>query len=499
MTYILSIDAGTTGVTVLLINKETNVIAKAYRELKQYYPHSGWVEHDSEELILKTKDAIKEVITIVSPSEISGIGITNQRETIVLWDKKTGKPINNAIVWQCRRTTERCNELKQQGLEKTIKEKTGLVLDPYFSATKIEWILQNIVNCVDELGGEAIHDILCGTIDTWLVWNLTKEKVHVTDTSNASRTMLFNIHTKEWDEELLSLFNISRTMLPTVKQSSEVYGYLEINGVKIPIAGIAGDQQAALFGQCCFDAGTIKNTYGTGCFLLLNTGEKAIASHNLLTTIAWTINNKTIYALEGSVFIAGAAVQWLRDGLKIIKTAEETEILAHSLKENENVYFVPALTGLGCPYWDPNARGMIIGITRGTTSTHIARATLEGIAYQTKDIIETMKKEAGIEIKELKADGGAAANGFLMQFQADILDTKIIVPKNRETTALGAAFLAGLAIGFWKDQNEIKQYWQKEKEFVSTMSSEKRKRLYNKWKNAVERCNGWNKTISEES
>ncbi|MEK6921098.1 MAG: glycerol kinase GlpK [Nanoarchaeota archaeon] len=493
MKYILSIDAGTTGVTVLLINKETTVIAKAYRELKQYYPQAGWVEHDPEELILKTKECIREIVTIVSLDEIRGIGITNQRETIVMWDKKTGKPIHNAIVWQCRRTTERCNQLKEQGYEKTIKEKTGLVLDPYFSATKIEWLLQNVVNCSDELRRDTIHDILCGTIDTWLVWNFTKEKAHVSDTSNASRTMLFNIHTKQWDEELLKIFNIEKVMLPEVKQSSEIYGHMEIEGQEIPIAGIAGDQQAALFGQCCFEEGMLKNTYGTGCFLLLNTGEKPATSQNLLTTIAWTINKKTYYALEGSVFIAGAAVQWLRDGLKIIKTAEETEILAQSLKENENVYFVPALTGLGCPYWDPDAKGMLIGITRGTTQEDIVRATLEGIAYQTKDVIETMKQEANLLVKELKADGGAAGNSFLMQFQADILDASVVVPQNRETTALGAVFLAGLAVGFWKDQDEIRQYWKEEKKFFSTMSLEKREPLYNKWKDAVGRCKGWNK------
>ncbi len=493
MTYILSIDAGTTGVTVLLIDKNTTVVAKAYRELKQYYPQPGWVEHDPIELIEKAKDAIKEVITIVSLEKIRGIGITNQRETIVMWDKKTGKPIHNAIVWQCRRTTERCNELKQQGFEKTIKEKTGLVLDPYFSATKIEWILQNIVNCTSSQSNYAIHDILCGTIDTWLVWNLTKEKVHVTDTSNASRTMLFNIHTKQWDDELLKIFSIKKTLLPEIKQSSEIYGHMELDETVIPITGIAGDQQAALFGQCCFDKGMLKNTYGTGCFLLLNTGEKAVISENLLTTIAWTINNKTTYALEGSIFIAGAAVQWLRDGLKIIKTAEEAEILANSLKENENIYFVPALSGLGCPYWDPDARGLLIGLTRGTTTAHIARATLESIAYQTKDIVETMQQEAGICITSLKADGGAAINNFLMQFQADILDAKIIVPKNGETTALGAAFLAGLAVGFWKDQAEIQQYWKEEKRYTSEMQEEKRKKLYAKWKDAVERCRGWNK------
>ena len=483
MSYILSIDAGTTGVTVVLIDKQTTVVAKAYVELQQYYPQPGWVEHNPEELILKTKQLIGKITETISPKEIAAIGITNQRETVVVWDKKTGKPVHPAIVWQCRRTTERCHALKTEGYEKIIKEKTGLVCDPYFSATKIEWILNHV--------GGGKEDLLCGTIDSWLVWNLTKEKAHVTDMSNASRTMLFNIHTKQWDEELLQLFSVDKTLLPVVKESSEIYGHMEIDGVQIPFAGIAGDQQAALFGQCCFDEGMLKNTYGTGCFLLLNTGENAVASSDLLTTIAWTINHKTSYALEGSVFIAGAAVQWLRDGLKIIRSAEETAVLADSLQNNEQVYFVPALSGLGCPYWDSDARGMIIGLTRGTTSAHLARATLESIAYQTKDIVETMQKEAGIEIKKLKADGGAAVNPFLLQFQADILDASIVVPKNRETTALGAAFLAGLAVGFWKDQKEIQQYWQQEKEFVSTMPLEKREKLYSKWKDAVGRSKKW--------
>ncbi len=485
MTYIISIDAGTTGVTVLLIDKQTIVVAKEYAELQQYYPRPGWVEHDPEELITKTKQLIENILKTISPKEIAAIGITNQRETIVVWNKKTGKPVYNAIVWQCRRTTSRCTVLKEQGFEKLIKEKTGLVCDPYFSATKIEWILNNTQ--------EDRCDLLCGTIDSWLVWNLTKEKVHVTDMSNASRTMLFNIHTKQWDDELLQLFAVEKTMLPVVKQSSEMYGHMEIDGQEIPITGIAGDQQAALFGQCCFEEGMLKNTYGTGCFLLLNTGEKAVASSHLLTTIAWTINNKTIYALEGSVFIAGAAVQWLRDGLKVITSAEETALLADSLKNNEDVYFVPALSGLGCPYWDPDARGLLIGLTRGTTTAHLARATLESIAYQTKDIVKTMQKEVGIQINEVKADGGATVNNFLMQFQADILGSSVIVPKNRETTALGAAFLAGLAVGFWKDQHEIRHYWKEEKVFVSTMTSEEREKLYKKWKDAVERCKGWSK------
>ncbi len=496
MKYILSIDAGTTGVTLLLIDKNTKVIAKEYAELKQYFPEPGWVEHDPEELITKTKELITKIITKAntSPKEIHAVGITNQRETVVVWNKKIGKPIHNAIVWQCRRTAQRCEELKKQGFEKTIKEKTGLVLDPYFSATKIEWIVKNEQKKAqtEKRVETNQEDIICGTIDSWLVWNLSKEKVHVTDTSNASRTMLCNIETKEWDEELLKLFQIPKQMLPQIKQSSEIYGYLELEGTRIPIAGIVGDQQAALFGQCCFEKGDIKNTYGTGCFTLLNTGENAVQSKNLLTTIAWTKSNKTLYALEGSVFVAGAAVQWLRDGLKIIKRAEETEGLANKSKEDQ-IIFVPALTGLGCPYWDPDARGMILGITRGTTQEDIVRATLEGIAWQTKDMIETMKKETNLQIKELKADGGAAANGFLMQFQADILDANIIVAENKETTALGTAFLAGLAVGFWKDETEIKQYWQAKETYQPKMNAEERIKKYIRWKDAVERCSGWNK------
>lgn len=490
MKYLLCIDAGTTGVTLLLLDKQTTVVAREYAELEQYYPKTGWVEHDPEELIEKTKSLIEKIITKINPKEIAAIGITNQRETVVLWDKETGKPLHNAIVWQCRRTVERCEELKEKGWEKRIKEKTGLVVDPYFSATKIEWLWKNILNNKKEEKEIKKEQLLCGTIDSWLVWNLTKEKVHVTDTSNASRTMLFNINTKQWDDELLQLFSVPKKILPEVKSSSEVYGHFVYKGVSISITSIVGDQQAALFGQCCFEKGTGKNTYGTGCFAVLNTGEHIVASQKLLTTIAWTINNKTTYALEGSVFIAGAAVQWLRDGLKIIKNAEETEMLAESLKENEEVYFVPALTGLGCPYWDPCARGMIIGLTRATTSAHIARAALEGIAYQIKDVLETMSNEAAISLKEVKGDGGASTNNFLMQFQADMLNVKVIVPKNKETTALGAGFLAGLAVGFWKDQEDLKQYWNAEKIYEPQISEEKRKKLYAQWKDAVERCRG---------
>jgi glycerol kinase len=485
MTYILSIDAGTTGVTLLLINKKAEVVAKAYSELQQYHPQPAWVEHDPIELINKINTLIQQILqnNNIQSTDIAAIGITNQRETVIIWDKRTGQPIHNAIVWQCRRTTERCHELKQQGHQKTIKEKTGLVLDPYFSATKIEWLLKNTKH--------NRGDLICGTIDTWLVWNLTKEKAHVTDTSNASRTMLCNIHTKTWDDEILQLFNIPKKILPTIVSSSEVYGHIVMNNHNIPVAGIAGDQQAALFGQCCFTQGESKNTYGTGCFTLFNTGTRTIKSNNLLTTVAWTINNETYYALEGSVFVAGAAVQWLRDGLEIINDAAETEKLAKSLESNEDVYFVPALTGLGCPYWDPNARGTLLGLTRATSRAHIARAALESIAYQTKDIIETMQSEAEITIKKLKADGGATANTFLMQFQADILNTKVVVPQTEETTALGAAFLAGLAVGFWKNQEELRATWQAKDTFTPKMPKEQRDALYQKWKDAVKRSRDW--------
>lgn len=490
MKYILAIDAGTTGVTLLLIDKQINIVAKEYAELLQYYPQQGWVEHNPIELIQKIKQLITKILTKakIQAKEIAAIGITNQRETVVVWDKTTGKPLYNAIVWQCRRTAEECSELKQKGFEKIIKEKTGLVLDPYFSATKIEWILKKECEQENKIN---ITNILCGTIDTWIIWNLTKEKAHVTDTSNVSRTMLFNIHTKQWDKELLHLFNIPRYILPAIKSSSEVYGHYLHDNIEIPIAALAGDQQAALFGQCCFEKGNIKNTYGTGCFTLLNTGEMPVESENLLTTIAWTINNKTIYALEGSVFIAGAAVQWLRDGLQIIKEAKETEELAKKLNGNENVYFVPALTGLGCPYWDPHARGIIIGLTRATKKEHISRAALESIAYQSKEVIEVMQNEAKIRIDEIKADGGASYNSFLMQFQADILNMKITIPTIKETTALGAGFLAGLATGFWKNKEEIKQYWNIEKTYIPNMEEEKRIFLYKKWKDAVKRCQGW--------
>ncbi len=487
MEYILSIDAGTTGVRIILINKKGEIVAKEYAELKQYHPQPNWVEHNPIELIETIKILIEKITQNIIIKNIAAIGITNQRETVVVWDATTGQPIYNAIVWQCRRTASRCEELQQQGYEKQIKQMTGLVLDPYFSATKIEWLLKNIGNC------SCKGNILCGTIDSWLVWNLSKEKVHVTDTGNASRTMLCNIHTQKWDDELLKIFNIQKGILPTIKSSSEIYGHMEINRYLIPIAGIAGDQQAALFGQCCFEKGEIKNTYGTGCFALLNTGNIAVSSSKLLTTIAWTIHNETYYALEGSVFIAGAAVQWLRDNLQIIADVKETELMATSLQNNKEVYFVPALTGLGCPYWDPYAKGIIIGLTRATKRSHIARAALESIAYQSKDVIETMEQEANILMKNIKADGGAVHNKFLMQFQADILNKTITVSTVQETTALGVAFLAGLAVGFWKDQEALKRLWKPWKVYTPSIPDKIRKEICSKWDDAVSRCMKWSK------
>ncbi len=478
---IISIDAGTTGITVIAFDKETNILNKEYSEFKQIYPKEGWVEHDPIEILIITKQLLDNTINKLGKHNIKAIGITNQRETTVVWDKNTGNPIYNAIVWQCRRTAELCEKLKQTNIN--FKQKTGLIIDAYFSATKLKWILNNIQNNPD--------DLLFGTIDTWLLWNLSKEKTHATDVSNASRTMMFNINTLDWDNEILEKLKIPKSILPEVRSSSEVYGHYKHNNANIPIAGIAGDQQAALFGQCCFQEGEIKNTYGTGCFILMNTGEKKVETNNLLTTIAWKINNKIEYALEGSVFIAGAAVQWLRDGLKIINNASETEQLALSVNNTANVYFVPALSGLGAPYWDMYARGTIVGITRGTTKEHIVRATLEAIAYQNKDVIDLMQKESNIKLRDIKVDGGATVNNFLMQFQSDILNTRIDIPKINETTCLGAAFLAGLAIGFWKDKQEIKDKWQLKKSFNSNMPEKERQELYSKWKRAVDRSRGW--------
>jgi glycerol kinase len=493
MKYILALDQGTTSSRAIIFDHNGKVISVAQQEFTQIYPKPGWVEHDPEEILTSQINVAKQAIekANINPKDIAAIGITNQRETTVVWEKDTGKPVYNAIVWQCRRTAPICDELKREGLENIIKEKTGLVIDAYFSGTKIKWILDNVPG-VREKAEKG--KVLFGNIDTWLIWNLTKGKVHVTDYSNASRTMIFNIHKLDWDEDILKHLQIPRAILPEPKPSSFIYGYTdkEIFGVEIPISGDAGDQQAALFGQACYKPGMVKNTYGTGCFMLMNTGEKAFTSqHGLLTTIAWGINGKVDYALEGSVFITGAAIQWLRDGLKIIGTAAETEAMALSVQDSGGVYVVPAFVGLGAPYWDMYARGLIIGITRGTTREHIVRATLESIAYQTRDVLEAMIQDSGIKLQSLRVDGGAVVNNFLMQFQSDILGVPVERPVVNETTALGAAYLAGLAVGYWQSTEEIENLWQMDKKFEPKMSQEEREKLYKGWKKAVSRALKW--------
>ena len=491
--YILAIDEGTTGTTSLLIDNEGQVISKAYQEVHPIYPQPGWVEEDAEELFLKAIAGAHEAIqkASIDISQLKAIGITNQRETTVVWDRRTGKPVSHAIVWQCRRTAGMCEELKHKGYEKIVREKTGLVIDAYFSATKIRWILDHIP---DGQRRAENGDLLFGTIDSWLVWNLTAGAVHVTDYSNASRTMLFNVHTLKWDEELLAMLNIPEAVLPEVLSSSYMYGETisAIFGIKIPICCIAGDQQAALFGQACYGAGTAKNTYGTGCFILLNTGSKPIVSKNgLLTTIAWGIGDKVTYALEGSVFVSGAAIQWLRDELKLLSTAAESETVANSVTDNGGVYLVPAFVGLGAPYWDMYARGIIIGITRGTNKGHIVRATLEAIAYQVRDVIDVMSAEASIKVPALRVDGGGTANSLLMQFQADILGMPIELTTIPDTTALGAGYLAGLAAGVWHNTDEIAQKHIIARIFEPKMTVDRRDKLYLDWKRAVERSRNW--------
>ena len=470
------------------------IVGTSQKEFTQFYPKAGWVEHDAME-IWGTQSCVarkKKKKTGVRPEEVAAIGITNQRETTVVWDKNTGKPIYNAIVWQCRRTAAICDELKAKGLEASIKEKTGLVVDAYFSGTKVKWILDNVEGAREKAEN---GELLFGNIDTWLIWNLTRGKVHVTDYSNASRTLLYNIKELKWDDEILSELGIPKSMLPEVKPSSCVYGHTDpqtFGGAEIPIAGDAGDQQAALFGQACFEPGMAKNTYGTGCFMLMNTGEKPIESKNgLLTTIAWGIGDKVEYALEGSIFIAGASIQWLRDELKLVYDSAQSEYYANLVEDTNGVYVVPAFTGLGAPYWDMYARGAILGLTRGSKREHIVRATLESIAYQTKDVLEAMQEDSGITLKALKVDGGAAANNFLMSFQSDILNVPVRRPKVLETTALGAAYLAGLAVGFWKDQDEIKDKWAVDREFEITMEEDLRNKKYNGWKKAVKRAMDW--------
>lgn len=492
--YILALDAGTTSSRAIIFNKDSQIVGVSQKEFRQIYPKAGWVEHDGMEIWGSQSGVAREVLetTGIRPHQIAAIGVTNQRETTILWNKETGKPIYHAIVWQCRRTAGLCDTLKKEGWLDKIKAKTGLVIDAYFSATKIAWILENVEGA-RELAKEG--KLLFGTVDTWMIWNLTRGRVHVTDYSNASRTMLFNIHTLDWDDEILERLDIPRSMLPMVKNSSEIYGYTDphtFGGENIPIAGIAGDQQAALFGQNCFREGMIKNTYGTGCFVLMNTGEKAVDSkHGLVTTIAWGLNGKITYALEGSVFVAGAAIQWLRDELRLVYDSPESEYFATKIDSTDGVVVVPAFTGLGAPYWDMYARGGVFGITRGTKREHLVRATLESLAYQSKDIIEAMKYDANLPILSLKVDGGASANNFLMQFQADMLDISVHRPSVIETTALGAAYLAGLAVGFWADMEEIDDVFLVERSFKPQMDIKVRERNYRYWKKAVERTMGW--------
>lgn len=486
--YILALDQGTTSSRALVFDHDGSVKSTAQREFQQIFPKAGWVEHDPHQIWASQASVIAEAISAIDINglDLAGIGITNQRETTIVWDKRTEEPIYNAIVWQDRRTSEYCDRLREEGKVDMIRDKTGLILDAYFSATKIKWILDNVQGARKR--AEEGH-LLFGTVDSWLIWRLTRGEKHVTDVTNASRTMLFNIHTLEWDEELLKLFDIPKSMMPEVKSSSEIYGYTTstLFAHKIPICGMAGDQQAALFGQMCIEPGSVKNTYGTGCFLLMNSGEKPIKSENqLLTTIAWKIGDKVTYALEGSVFVAGSVVQWLRDSLKCISNSEDVEALATSVADTDGVYFVPALTGLGAPYWDQYAKGSISGLTRGSTMAHIARAALEGIAYQTYDIVKAMEKDAGLPLANLKVDGGASRNNLLMQFQSDILGCEVLRPRITETTALGAAYLAGLAVGYWESIGEIQSQWQVERVFTPMGDTAKVAQQLEGWHKAVE-------------
>ncbi len=498
--YILAIDQGTTSSRAILFNKKGEIHSVAQKEFTQYFPKPGWVEHDPAEIWATQAGVAAEATTKkgLNGKNIEAIGITNQRETVVVWDKNTGNAIYNAIVWQDKRTAKYCSELKASGKAKMIQEKTGLVIDSYFSGTKVKWILDNVEGAREK--AEA-GDLLMGTIDTWLIWNFTKGDLHVTDVTNASRTLLFNINTMDWDEELLELFDIPKNMLPEVRDSSEVYGHTKttIFASKVPIAGIAGDQMAALFGQMCTKKGMVKNTYGTGCFMLMNIGEKPIISkNNLLTSVAWRINGKTEYCLEGSIFIGGAVVQWLRDGLGIIHKSSQVESLASSVESSEGVYFIPAFAGLGAPYWNQESKGTIFGITRGTTDAHIARASLEAIAYQTMDILKSMKADSEIDIHELRVDGGASVNNMLMQFQSDVLNTTTVRPKVTETTALGAAYLAGLAVGYWKDTDEIQETWEEDVKFQPTEEQEEVKQGIKGWYRAIEALQHWSDNTENE-
>ena len=487
--YILALDQGTSSSRAIVFDHNGHTKAVAQKEFTQIFPKPGWVEHNPMEIWSSQASVIAEAITSIDINglDIAAIGITNQRETTIVWDAETGEPVYNAIVWQDRRTSEYCDSLKTEGLTDRIRSKTGLIIDAYFSATKIRWIMENVPGAREKAD---MGKLRFGTVDTWLIWMLTRGEVHVTDVSNASRTMVYNIHDLCWDKELLNLFGIPESMMPQVKSSSEVYGHTKTTlfAHEVPIAGIAGDQQAALFGQMCTEPGAVKNTYGTGCFLLMNSGEKPImSSNNLLTTIAWKIGDKVSYALEGSIFVAGSVVQWLRDGLGIIRSSSEVEALAASVPDNGGVYFVPALTGLGAPYWDQYAKGSLYGISRGTTAAHIARAALEGIAFQTMDIVNAMQKDAGVELAELKVDGGASRNNLLMQFQADILGTTVIRPKVTETTALGAAYLAGLAVGYWESIGHIKSQWAVDASFSPSAPEYTVKELKEGWADAIER------------
>lgn len=490
--YVLALDQGTSSSRTLIFDKDLNIVGSEQQEFNQFYPHAGWVEHNPEEIWKTQIETAKNLINKlkINPDEIASIGIANQRETIIVWDKKTGIPIYNALVWQDNRTADICKDLKEKGWSDYIKKNTGLVIDSYFSATKIQWILQHVEGAKEKAKN---GELLAGTIDTWLVWKLSNGRMHITDYSNASRTMLFNIRDLKWDKKLLDLFEIPEKMLPEVRMSSEIYGNSDaiVFGKEIPIAGIAGDQQAALFGQTCFNEGMAKNTYGTGCFMLMNTGKNMVESKSgLITTIAWGINGEIKYALEGSVFIAGAAIKWLRDALKLIKTASETERIANEVKDTEEIYVVPAFSGLGAPYWDMYARGAILGLTQGVTDKHIVRATLESLAYQTMDVLKAMEKDSGIELKTLNVDGGASANNFLLQFQSDILNVEVVRPDNIETTALGAACLAGLASGFWSI-NDITRRRKIDRTFSPLMDEQTRNKLYNGWKKAVEKAMHW--------
>ena len=486
--YILALDQGTTSSRAILFDKTGNIFHTAQQEFTQYFPHSGWVEHNADEIWSSILSVIAAVISEknIAATQIEAIGITNQRETTVVWDKNTGDPVYHAIVWQSRQTSGICDDLKEQGHSKLFRDKTGLLIDSYFSGTKVKWILDNVEGAREKAEN---GDLLFGTIDTWIIWKLSGRKAHVTDYSNASRTLMYNIHELKWDDELLRILDIPKSMLPTVCQSSEIYTHTDAKhffGHEAPIAGIAGDQQAALFGQACFESGMVKNTYGTGCFMLMNTGDKAVTSDNgLLTTIAWGIDGKVEYALEGSIFVAGSAIQWLRDGLRMFRNAAESEQYAKRVKSTEGVYVVPAFVGLGTPYWDSDVKGAVFGLTRGTTKEHFVRATLESLAYQTKDVLDAMEADSGISLKTLRVDGGAVSNNFLMQFQADLLNVPVERSTINETTALGAAYLAGLAVGFWKDRNEIAEHWRLDRLFEPDMEESVREELYKGWQKAI--------------